>query len=1014
MASRSLGDVSLKHLQTLYRVGAVGGLTDGQLLERFVAGHGEAAEAGFAALVERHGPMVLRVCRQILDDPHDAQDAFQATFLVLVRRAVSVRKSDSLACWLYGVARRVASRARADAARRRTFEQRVASTTGAGTVAEGECADPWAELHEEIARLPERYRVSVVLCYLEGLTAEAAARRLGCPRGTVLSRLSRARERLRERLTRRGLAVPAGLSAAGLSPDPARAEVPAALAHSVVQAATWFAAGATGAGVVPASAAALTEGVLRMMVLTRLKGIAGAVLAAGLLSVGISVLVHRTAGAPPQDGPPGETAKPAPAVGAADNPARKGKGGSGELIVRAADMGRGRPVDSFMGMVAIDRETATWRTIFTGPSHGPLSPDGRYIVCSRVLKDPGEDGAGVWVYDTQGASPPRRIFERKGEPFWSDGGRRVVIGVPVGERYDRFETWRVNADGTGRTRLPIPETDLVLDCSQDGTWLATRTISGEPAHRGRLTLVHPDGTGARVLTEGSAKDDLFSVFKIAPDGRNVAYVEVKTEDKVRKCRLFVVDIEGKNRREIPVAFEHGTIVIPFWSPDGSRLALNLFNDRESSIALVGLDGSDFRKLALPPGRWNLHICDWKAIAPLLRVIDENLDGVAAGSPRGRYEALLRESQKVLGESYQEILKARTAEERDRISREWSRQRRSYAERFLEIAESAPGDSAAVDALVWVAVRGHESPESTRAIDLLAERHAGRPKVGEAALSVSLALPSSQEKLLRAVVEKGPNRNFKGNLWLALGRNLKRQAEQIRKVREDPEQARWWEVRFVEHGSGKEGFAQFVSRDPDALMKEAEAVFELTIAEFGDMPGGRGTLGDEARSELFEIRELRVGKPAPEIEGEDVDGQPLRLSDFRGKVVVVTFWADWCGSGRNQYEAERSLVQRMQGRPFALLGVNGDGDREKLRELIRAKGINWRSWWDGGGSANTPGPIARRYNVDGWPTLYVLDHRGVIRHKHLSPGTQRLDEAIEALVKAAEEEGAGVPKGDGPG
>ena len=120
---------SLRHLRTLYRVGVVGDLTDGQLLERFVAGRDESAEAGFAALVERHGPMVLRVCRQILGDAHDAEDAFQATFLVLARRAGSVRKRESVASWLYGIARRVARRSRADAARRREHERRRAEMT---------------------------------------------------------------------------------------------------------------------------------------------------------------------------------------------------------------------------------------------------------------------------------------------------------------------------------------------------------------------------------------------------------------------------------------------------------------------------------------------------------------------------------------------------------------------------------------------------------------------------------------------------------------------------------------------------------------------------------------------------------------------------------------------------------------------------------------------------------------------------------------------------------------------
>jgi thiol-disulfide isomerase/thioredoxin len=223
-----------------------------------------------------------------------------------------------------------------------------------------------------------------------------------------------------------------------------------------------------------------------------------------------------------------------------------------------------------------------------------------------------------------------------------------------------------------------------------------------------------------------------------------------------------------------------------------------------------------------------------------------------------------------------------------------------------------------------------------------------------------------------------------------------------------------EAMFIEEGSSKEGFARFSRRDPDALLKEAEAVLQRTIKEFGDVPGGGDPIGKEAGSELDEIRNLRVGRPVPEITGKDVDGKPLKLSDHKGKVVCVVFWANWCGACRGMYAYERSLVKRMRGKPFVLLGVNGDGDRNKVREQMKQEGIDWQSWWDGGGDANNTGPIARQFNVNAWPTLYILDHHGVICHKFLgSPGTGRLDLSIDALVEAVEK-GADVPKKEGPG
>lgn len=238
MSSESVSTVSANLIPTLCQLGVVGNLSDGQLLESFLAGNKETAEACFAALVDRHGPMVLRVCRQILVNADDAQDAFQATFLVLVRKARTVRKRDSVASWLYGIALRVARRARADAARRQVHERRCAVTAREQDMApDDEPEYCWPVLNDELGRLPEKYRESVVLCYLQGLSTQAAAQRLGCPQGTILSRLSRARELLRKKLTRRGLTVPAGLLAAGLATETARAAVPSALARVVNQAA---------------------------------------------------------------------------------------------------------------------------------------------------------------------------------------------------------------------------------------------------------------------------------------------------------------------------------------------------------------------------------------------------------------------------------------------------------------------------------------------------------------------------------------------------------------------------------------------------------------------------------------------------------------------------------------------------------------------------------------------------------------------------------------------------------
>jgi RNA polymerase sigma factor (sigma-70 family) len=267
--------------------GTVAGLGEGQLLERFVATRDEAA---FEALVARHGPMVVGVCRRLLDDPRDVEDAFQAVFLVLVRRAAAIRDRDRLGPWLYGVALKVAHRARQQAARRRAREKggdAVAAFEPASN-GDGPPDDLGLELHEELGRLPAKYRDPIVLCDLEGRTHEEAARLLRWPIGTVKGRLSRARDRLRDRLLRRGLAPSVATIVLALQHD-ARAAVPPFLLDRTVRAAMGVAAGAgisALAGSVSAPALGLADGVVSTMILAKLKSAAAVVLATGAVTMG--------------------------------------------------------------------------------------------------------------------------------------------------------------------------------------------------------------------------------------------------------------------------------------------------------------------------------------------------------------------------------------------------------------------------------------------------------------------------------------------------------------------------------------------------------------------------------------------------------------------------------------------------------------------------------------------------------------------------------------------------------
>jgi HlyD family secretion protein len=254
----------LGQLHTLFNVGAIRELTDGQLLERFASDARESAELAFAVLIERHGAMVLRVCQGVLMDPHDTQDAFQATFLVLVQKARALWVRDSLGPWLHQVAYRTAMCARLTAARRRRHERCAAGMFQEIRVEPNE--ERSQVLHEEISRLPGRFQAPVVLCDLEGRTHEQAARHLKWPIGTVKSRLSRARERLRANLIRRGLAPNAGLLVTALPSAGTQGLMTPALVESTTGMALRF---ASGRAIVPGSVTTLAQGVLRTMSITR-------------------------------------------------------------------------------------------------------------------------------------------------------------------------------------------------------------------------------------------------------------------------------------------------------------------------------------------------------------------------------------------------------------------------------------------------------------------------------------------------------------------------------------------------------------------------------------------------------------------------------------------------------------------------------------------------------------------------------------------------------------------------
>jgi RNA polymerase sigma factor (sigma-70 family) len=304
--------VAGRDLRRLFEAGAHGGLSDGELLERFVASRGPSAEACFVTLLDRHGDMVFRVCRGCLDDPEDARDAYQASFLVLVRRAGSIREPASVASWLYGVAARISIRVRTDRTRRETAERLRAQPSSVGRLdAPGIDADGLV-VRDEIARLPDKYRSAVVLCDLEELTYDEAAQRLRLPVGTIKSRLCRARAMLKIRFVRRGIATQVSLAVALLGRGVRAEVVPWSWREVTIRLATVDGLASSCTSSIRASA--LAAWLLRATILTKLRAAAILFIFLGLAVTGVASLAQLDDPAPRRPAP-----NPAPVVSSASH-----------------------------------------------------------------------------------------------------------------------------------------------------------------------------------------------------------------------------------------------------------------------------------------------------------------------------------------------------------------------------------------------------------------------------------------------------------------------------------------------------------------------------------------------------------------------------------------------------------------------------------------------------------------------------------------------------------------------
>ncbi|MCI0701096.1 MAG: TlpA family protein disulfide reductase [Planctomycetia bacterium] len=327
------------------------------------------------------------------------------------------------------------------------------------------------------------------------------------------------------------------------------------------------------------------------------------------------------------------------------------------------------------------------------------------------------------------------------------------------------------------------------------------------------------------------------------------------------------------------------------------------------------------------------------------------------------------------ELIEQFKKAQTPAEQRGIQAEMRELAIIYAGKVLAIAEENPKDDIGFDASVFIVKSASEvgvsGPDIEKAVGLITEHHAASPKVKEVLLP-AMWVRNAGTKLLTAVSEKNPDKDTKGTAFFLRG------------------------VLIAQSVDGEEDETKVT-----ALVKSAIDLFEQAKKVAPDAKLGEGTIGKFADTEIEGMKivlQLFVGKVAPDIESILIDGKKAKLSDYRGKVVLLDFWATWCGPCVRMIPHERALMKKMAGKPFTIISVSVDEKKETLEKFIAKEPMPWVHWWDKG----EQNPVLTKYRVQSFPTLYLIDHTGVIRYKWLeAPEDTDLDKAVESLVKYAE-------------
>jgi thiol-disulfide isomerase/thioredoxin len=376
------------------------------------------------------------------------------------------------------------------------------------------------------------------------------------------------------------------------------------------------------------------------------------------------------------------------------------------------------------------------------------------------------------------------------------------------------------------------------------------------------------------------------------------------------------------------------------------------------------------------------------------------DKEKSATPAEQMQALDKEYGELLMETQKALNEATTQAEKQRIIKDLNTKSLKFAQRYLKLANDNPKDPVAFKSLIWVLTHtglgsGGKKDPGTKALNLLERDHIKSDKLGPIVQALGRITDDAAVSLLRKAIKENPDHDIQGKACFALAQSrktLKRNIEQIKgndKLRE-----------AYEKQIGKEAVEKMLAHNPKNLAKEAQERYQQVVDKFADVemmvgqPARSIKLSDLAKPNVYELKHLQVGMKAPDIESVDLDGKKVSLHKLRGKVVVLDFWATWCGPCKSMIPHERELVERLKDKPFVLVSINCDDKKEKLTKFLEDQSMPWTHWYNG-----AKGGIVGKWNVEFFPTIYVIDAKGVIRYKDVRG--EDMDKAVDKLLKKEE-------------